>query len=304
MRRKASGWVRREHTEHRPRVENKSIWRELTAFGVSGFLAGSMTYYYFHVGEVVVTGRKRFMNMHPNDERDIGNATFRHYLKENEEIILSDTHPLCILARKVTYRLIDNSGFPGLKELDWDIKVVQSEQPNCFCLPSGKVIILSSIIPVAMTEAGLACILAHEIAHVLCRHSAERMSLASIGWFTWLFVRSVFGISFNISHIDDKGQFLSLPNSKVQELEADRIGLLIMARAGYHPDEAIKFWSRMANVEKTAIKPVGFLDTHPQTYKRIDKISKEWRREAMIEYEKAEWRLNIKRKVQKAIKKQ
>jgi predicted Zn-dependent protease len=172
----------------------------------------------------------------------------------------------------------------------WEFHLVNNNEANAWCMPGGKVVVYSGIMPLVQNEAGLAVVLGHEIAHAVSRHSNERMSqellvqmggealtaaLSSKPAQTQNIFASLYGVG---------SQLGTLAYSRKQESEADRIGLIFMALAGYNPNEAIPFWQRMA--AQGGSKPPVFLSTHPADAKRISDI-KSWIPEAMKYYRPA-----------------
>jgi len=160
----------------------------------------------------------------------------------------------------------------------WEFNLVESEEANAWCMPGGKVVVYSGILPIAQDESGLAVVLSHEIAHAIAKHGDERMSqglLTELGGFAlstaletkpektkalWM---TAFGVGSNLGII--------LPYSRLHENEADHLGLIFMAMAGYDPNRAVAFWERMAQQKKGAVSP-EFLSTHPSDQTRINKI--------------------------------
>ena len=178
-----------------------------------------------------------------------------------------------------------------LSDYKWEFNLVEDPQVNAWCMPGGKVVVYSGILPVARGDAGLAVVLGHEIAHAIAEHGNERMSqglLAQMGGAalsTALATRSaetqqlwmsVYGVGTQYGAI--------LPYGRMQESEADHLGLIFMAMAGYDPNEALSFWQRMA-ANKGGQAPPEFMSTHPSDATRIENI----RRlipEAMQQYKK------------------
>ena len=178
----------------------------------------------------------------------------------------------------------------ALKGYAWEFNLVDSKEVNAWCMPGGKVVVYSGILPVAGDEAGLAVVMGHEIAHAIAKHGNERMSQALVTQLggtalsvalesypeqTQALWMAAFGAGAQVG--------ILLPYSRLQESEADRLGLIFMAMAGYDPNEAPRFWSRMA-AEKGGAAPPEFLSTHPSDKSRIEKI-KEKIPEAMKYYE-------------------
>ena len=160
----------------------------------------------------------------------------------------------------------------------WEFKVIQSEQQNAFCLPGGKVAIYEGIIPICQSEAGLAVVMSHEVAHALLRHGGERMQYQSIRDLGGKGVDLV-GKWFYEEEYDNKREIVLaaysgvtqygaiLPYSRKHESEADLVGLRLLAKAGYDPSEAPKFWERFAAAKNGQDSP-EFLSTHPSDARR------------------------------------
>ena len=166
-----------------------------------------------------------------------------------------------------------------LSKLQWEFNLVADTTVNAFCMPGGKVVFFDGILPYTQTEAGIAVVMGHEIAHAVAKHSNERMSqqlLAQYGAMitdillsnksetTRSVVQAVYGIGATMGVI--------LPYSRQHEYEADRLGTIFMAMAGYDPNEALKFWERMA--ANSSGSTLEFMSTHPSDAKRISKLKK------------------------------
>ena len=177
-----------------------------------------------------------------------------------------------------------------LKGYAWEFNLVESKEVNAWCMPGGKVVVYTGILPIASDEAGLAVVMGHEIAHAIAKHGNERMSQALVTQLggvalstalesypaqTRALWMTAFGLGSQVGVL--------LPYSRLHESEADRLGLIFMAMAGYDPNEAPRFWSRMA-AEKGGAAPPEFLSTHPSDKTRIEKIKQEIP-EAMKYYE-------------------
>jgi predicted Zn-dependent protease len=184
-----------------------------------------------------------------------------------------------------------NQQTEALEGYDWEFNLVESDEVNAWCMPGGKVVVYTGILPVTQDEAGLATVMGHEIAHAVARHGNERMSQALIAQMGGI------GLSAALEEKPAKTRELwmtafgmgaqvgvLLPYSRIQEKEADHLGLIFMAMAGYNPDRALDFWQRMAQ-KKEGKAPPEFLSTHPADETRIAKI-KELLPQAMQYYSK------------------
>jgi predicted Zn-dependent protease len=160
----------------------------------------------------------------------------------------------------------------------WEFNLIEDSLINAWCMPGGKVVVYTGILPVAEDETGLAVVMGHEIAHAIANHGNERMSqglLATIG-------QVALSEALKEKPEETRNLFLTaygagaqvgvlLPFSRLHESEADHLGLIFMAMAGYNPQGAVDFWQRMANLKKSG-GPPEFLSTHPSDDKRIDNI--------------------------------
>lgn len=165
-----------------------------------------------------------------------------------------------------------------MQEYDWEFNLVESKDANAWCMPGGKVVIYTGILPYTQNEDGLAVVMGHEIAHAVAAHGNERMSQMMAVQFGGLALAvalsqkpretqnlwmAAFGLGAQVG--------LLLPYSRLHEYEADRLGLTFMSMAGYNPNEAVGFWERMSQKNKGG-KPPEFISTHPSDYKRIANI--------------------------------
>ena len=180
-----------------------------------------------------------------------------------------------------------------LKDYKWEFNLIEDDKTvNAWCMPGGKVAVYTGILPITRDENGLAVVLGHEVAHAIARHGSERMSqalMASMGGMalavalkekpgkTRQLYMAAFGVGASVGFL--------LPYSRVHESEADRIGLTLMARAGYDPRGAIPFWERMGK-EGGGKRPPEFLSTHPAPASRIANL-KFYIDEALPYYERS-----------------
>ena len=177
-----------------------------------------------------------------------------------------------------------------VKDYAWEFNLVEENVPNAWCMPGGKVVVYSGILPFTKDETGLAVVMGHEIAHAVARHGNERMSQGLLVQFGGM----ALDVALQDKPEETKALFMQaygvgaqvgvlLPYSRLHESEADKLGLVFMAMAGYDPHEAIKFWERMAKAGGQ--KPPEILSTHPADETRIADL-KAYLPEAMKYYKK------------------
>jgi metalloendopeptidase OMA1, mitochondrial len=227
---------------------------------------------------VPVTGRHELNFVSSDQEMQLGLSSFDQLKKETP---ISHDPSANAQVQRVAGRIAQVAG-KDLPEAKWEFVVFESKEANAFCLPGGKVGVYTGILPVTQNDAGLATVLGHEIGHAVAHHGASRMSQA-IG-LQGLGELAGAGIGSS-SYAQYQGTFMSLygvgtkvglelPYDRKQESEADHIGLIYMARAGYDPREAIAFWQRFSayNQQQGAGQSSlmsKFLSTHPVDSKRI-----------------------------------
>lgn len=252
-------------------------WRQAIALVAAGVVAACET--------VPYTGRSQLQLMSLAQESQMGARAYQETLAKAR---LSSDATASEMVQRVGSRIAAVTGHPEYK---WEYRLVQDDkQVNAFALPGGKVAVYTGILPITRDESGLAAVLGHEIGHVIARHGGERVSqqmLVNVGLnatmaalsrgnpATVQAVASLLGAGATVG--------LILPWSRSQELEADHLGLILMAKAGYDPHAARDLWVRMAAASKASGKPPEFLSTHPSEPTRIQQIEA-WMPEAMKYY--------------------
>jgi predicted Zn-dependent protease len=187
-------------------------------------------------------------------------------------------------------RYLTANGYAGyLKDYRWEYNLVKDKQANAWCMPGGKIVVYTGILPITKSEAGLAAVMGHEVAHALANHGQQRMSAGQL--------QALGAVAGNIAFMDDPenqaifntaygvGSDIGVmkPFSRSHESEADKIGLILMAIAGYDPIESVRLWERMSKQGGQA--PPEILSTHPSNETRIANI-KSWVPEAKAEAKK------------------
>lgn len=222
---------------------------------------------------VPVTGRSAFIMTSVEEEKALGLEAYNVY--KTNEVILTD-YAINNRIKTIGQRIakIAEQDTPGM-DWDWEFVVFNDSQTaNAWCLPGGKVAVYTGILPYAKNDAQLATVMAHEIGHAVARHGVERMgteTMVSV-------LGSVIGSSVSEANADavlaaygvGSSLFVTLPFSRDDEYEADQIGMNFMARAGYDPNEAIKFWENFMEAGGSSVPEM--LSTHPSDSNRIAKL--------------------------------
>jgi metalloendopeptidase OMA1, mitochondrial len=225
-----------------------------------------------------VTGRNQLILLPESQDASMGLQAYQQ-IKQQERV--SRDPELNRRVQEIGRRIAAVSGQP---DWDWQFTVFENDEPNAFALPGGKVGVYTGLFKVARNDDQLAAVLAHEIAHAIARHGAERMSQ---GLLTQLGAAAL-GAATSPAYAELAAQAATLgiilPYSRTQESEADEIGLMLMAKAGYDPREAVKLWQNFEALG--GARPPEFLSTHPSAGTRIERL-KELMPKALEIYEKS-----------------
>lgn len=239
---------------------------------------------------VPITGRKTHLLV---DDAQILSLSTQQYQEYMSSARLSSNQNNTALVKRVGQRLatavesfLMNNGYAAeVQNFQWEFNLVANNQANAFCMPGGKIVVYEGMLPVTQDEASLAIVLGHEIAHAVAKHSAEQLSkqmrqqyAAQIGGSLLSQVAQSKGMSSSTSALIDMAaqvgfNFANLKYSRDNETEADHLGLIFAAMAGYDPQVAITFWQRMASSSESQ-KSELFSD-HPSDEKRIAALQKE-----------------------------
>ena len=237
---------------------------------------------------VPITGRKTRLLV---DDAQILSLSTQQYQEYMQGAKLSTNQTNTAMVKRIGQRLatsvetfLKNNGYANeVQNFQWEFNLVASNEVNAFCMPGGKIVVYEGMLPVTQDEACLAIVLGHEIAHAVAKHSAEQLSkqtrqqyAAQIGGNVLTSVAEAKGLGGYASLIDLVAQtgfnFANLKYSRDNETEADRLGLIFTAMAGYDPQVAIPFWQRMAQLSNNTKSEI-FSD-HPSDEKRIAELQK------------------------------
>ena len=241
------------------------------------------------------TGRSQLMMISAAEEQQMGAQAYQQMRKDPKHPVSTnpqEVEPVKRVAARVIDAAKQSKYADAARQFQWEVTVFKADDTlNAFALPGGKIGIYTGIFPVAQNEAGLAAIMGHEVVHALARHAAERMSqgvLAQVGMGAASIALGQSGMSPAASQAAMAALGLGaqvgvmLPFSRQHESEADYIGLLLAAQAGYDPREAVRVWQRMDQYAKGA--PPEFLSTHPGHGTRIQQLQS-WMPEALALYQ-------------------
>lgn len=242
------------------------------------------------------TGRWQLMMMPMSQEVQMGAQAYSGV--KSDPKMKPSTDPREIEpVKRVTARIIEAAKRSKYSEIanqfDWEVTVIKDDKTmNAFALPGGKIAVYTGIFPVAKTEAGLAAVMGHEVVHALARHGGERMSQNTLAQTTLQAIGFALGVSGANPVLSQAGMAalgvgaqvgVLLPFSRKHESEADYVGVLLAADAGYDPREAIQLWQRMGEMSGGK-SPSEFMSTHPSHETRIQQLE-EWMAEAMPIYQ-------------------
>lgn len=265
-------------------MRTKNGEKKKSLYPVKYFLTMVITVFLMQgCGSVPITGRRQLMLVSDQEVISLSLQQYQDYIRTATTI--TDT-PEAQMVQRVGMRIAkavetflkNNGASSEIQNYAWEFKLVKDNSINAFAMPGGKVVVYSGLLPVTQNEASLAVVIGHEIGHVVAKHAHERISqqlalqagseLAGEllgGVAATQIGQTVFGLGAQMG--------VMLPYARKQEYEADELGLIFMAMAGYDPQVAIPFWTRMAQSSQGGKIP-EFLSTHPTDAKRIDNMEK------------------------------
>jgi len=223
-----------------------------------------------------ITGRSQFITVSQKQELALGFQSAKEVLKTEK---VSQDPQKNAMVKRIGQRIakVATAEYPVAKNFTWEFFVIDKDEANAFCLPGGKVFVYTGIFKYVSNDDELSAVMGHEIGHAIARHGAERMSAGQLQQMggqvlstvmqgrgnpqNTAMVMQAFGIGSQLG--------IMLPHSRTQEYEADNIGLVLSAKAGYNPNSALSFWEKFSKGGKTAPE---YLSTHPAPTNRIAKI--------------------------------
>jgi metalloendopeptidase OMA1, mitochondrial len=258
------------------------IGRPLIAIAIAAVIVGVLLLLQTDRETTPVTHRTEHIGLSDSEQAQLGSEQYTKTLQENQANIVAsgaDYEQVQRVARRI--EAVAGRDKPDFR---WQVTLMRSDEANAYCLPGGKIVVYTGILPVTGSDAALATVLGHEVSHATAEHAAERIEREHLTKVAAAIVAG--GVAFTPRQYLRVMALLtaadSLPFSRSQESEADHIGLVYMARAGYDPHAAVAFWQRMRTASQGK-EPPEFVSDHPSDEHRIERI-KQWLPEAGAAY--------------------
>jgi len=219
-----------------------------------------------------VTNRSQFMMVSKQEEMSMGEKKKKKVVQTSK---ISTDRVLQERIKRIGKKI---AAISGRADFAWEFTVIDDATPNAFCLPGGKVFFYTGILKITENDDQIAAVMGHEIAHALARHGAERMSMQMASNLGAQVLATALNIPAQYQNLYSQAYGVTsqigliLPYSRKFEHEADQIGVYLMWKAGYNPDQALRFWENMARISNSGQKPPAFLSTHPADNERIQEI--------------------------------
>ena len=261
------------------------VARPLIAIALAAIVVAVLYFGFTHRQTTPVTHRSERVGLTDQQQMQLGSEQYAKTLRQSRNRIISSGAAYEEVQRVA--KRIEAVAARDKPSFVWKVSLLRKKEANAYCLPGGKIVVYTGILPVTKTDAGLATVLGHEVAHATAEHAAERIEREHLTRVAAAIIAG--GVAFTPSQyvhvlaaLGVGGSVASLPFTRGQESEADHIGLVYMARAGYRPHEALAFWKRMLRASKGK-EPPEIASDHPSDQHRIEQIQK-WLPEAEREY--------------------
>jgi metalloendopeptidase OMA1, mitochondrial len=275
-------------------VDVKGLWKGLVGFivarpliavAIAAVVVAVLYFGFSHRQTTPVTHRTERVGLTEEQQMQLGSEEYAKTLRQYRGRIVSSGAGYAEVQR-VAKRIEAVAG-RDKPSFVWKVTLLRKREANAYCLPGGKIVVYTGILPITRTDAGLATVLGHEVAHATAEHAAERIERDHLTKVAAAIIAG--GVAFTPSQyvrvlaaLGVGGAVATLPFTRAQESEADHIGLVYMARASYQPRQALAFWKRMLRASKGK-EPPEIASDHPSDQHRIEQIQ-EWLPEAQRDY--------------------
>jgi predicted Zn-dependent protease len=250
------------------------VARPLIAVLIAGIVVGVLLLFFTHRQKTPVTHRVEHVGLTDKQQMQLGAEEYAKTLKQDRANIVS-TGTGYAHVQRVAKRIEAVAG-RDKPAFQWKVTLLRKNEANAYCLPGGKIVVYTGILPITKTDAGLATVLGHEVAHATAEHVAERLEREKLTRIAVAIIAGGIAVTPSqythvLAVLGVGGAAASLPFSRKQESEADHIGLVYMARAGYDPQQAVAFWKRMLAASKGK-EPPEWESDHPSTARRVKQV--------------------------------
>jgi predicted Zn-dependent protease len=250
------------------------VARPLIAVLIAGIVVGVLLLFFTHRQKTPVTHRVEHVGLTDKQQMQLGAEEYAKTLKQDRANIVS-TGTGYAQVQRVAKRIEAVAG-RDKPAFHWKVTLLRKNEANAYCLPGGKIVVYTGILPITKTDAGLATVLGHEVAHATAEHVAERLEREKLTRIAVAIIAGGIAVTPSqythvLAVLGVGGAAASLPFSRKQESEADHIGLVYMARAGYDPQQAVAFWKRMLAASKGK-EPPEWESDHPSTARRVKQV--------------------------------
>jgi predicted Zn-dependent protease len=257
------------------------LGRPLIAVAIAVVVVGVLLLF-SHRQQTPVTHRVQHVGLTDAQQMQLGSQEYAKTLQENRAQIVS-SGPQYAIVQRVAKRIEAVAG-RDKPAFVWRVTLIRKDVANAYCLPGGKIVVYTGILPLTQNAAGLATVLGHEVSHATAEHAAERIEREHLTKVAAAIIAGGVAVTpeqyLRVAALIGAGSRLRF--SRKQESEADHIGLIYMARAGYNPRQAVAFWKRMRRAS-SGKEPPEFLSDHPSDAHRVERV-KGWLPEAEREY--------------------
>jgi metalloendopeptidase OMA1, mitochondrial len=250
------------------------VARPLIAIVIAALVVGGSLLFFTHRQKTPVTHRVQHVGLTDKQQMQLGNQQYAKTLRQDRARIVS-SGAAYLQVQRVAKRIEAVAG-RDKPNFVWKVTLLRKNEANAYCLPGGKIVVFTGIVPLTRNDAGLATVLGHEVAHATAEHVAERIERQHLTEVAAAIIAGGVAVTpaqyvHVLALLGVGGQAASLPFSRSQESEADHIGLIYMARAGYDPRQAVRFWKRMLQASRGK-EPPEFASDHPSTAHRIERV--------------------------------
>jgi metalloendopeptidase OMA1, mitochondrial len=250
------------------------VGRPLIAILIAGIVVGFLLLFFTHRQKTPVTHRVQHVGLTDKQQMQLGSEEYAKTLRQDRANVISSGTGYAQVQRVATR--IEAVARRDKPAFVWKVTLPRKNEANAYCLPGGKIVVYTGILPLTRTDAGLATVLGHEVAHATAEHVAERIEREKLTRIALAIIAGGVAVTpaqytHLLALLGVGSEAATLPFSRKQESEADHIGLIYMARAGYDPHQAVAFWKRMLAASKGK-EPPEWESDHPNNAHRVEQV--------------------------------